>query len=129
MALASRLASCFHGGELLVFTGGMGVGKTTFCRGFAQGLGLADEVSSPSYAIVHFYRGNPSLAHFDAWRIENEDDLETAGFYDYLDQGSIVALEWSEKIEHLLEEHKVTVHMRLLANGTREICIEGDCCF
>ncbi len=125
IALAKRLGASLLGGELIAFCGGMGVGKTTFCRGLAQGLGVLDEVSSPSYAIAHYYRGTPALAHFDAWRIEGLDDLEAASFFDYLDQGVVVALEWSEKIEDMLDVDKISVSIRVLPDDTREIYIEG----
>lgn len=125
MALGQRLAQGLHGGQIVAFTGGMGAGKTTFCRGLAKGLGVLDEVSSPSYALVNLYRGKPALAHFDAWRIASPEDLETAGFYEYQDQGAVLAVEWSENIAHWLEGPLVRVDIRILPDNTREICIEG----
>ncbi len=127
VALAKRLAAQLHGGELIAFTGGLGLGKTTFCQGLAQGLGVKDSVSSPTYTIANVYRGTPALAHFDAWRVEHEEDLQAAGFYDYLEQGAVVALEWSEKVAYLPPKTVIFVHFRPLENNTREICIEGAC--
>lgn len=102
VALGQQLAQVLHGGELLAFTGGLGAGKTAFCEGLAQGLGCTDPASSPTFAIVNYYRGPRPLAHFDLYRIHTEEDLYAAGFYDYLDEGAIVAAEWSENLADIL---------------------------
>lgn len=125
MALGRRLAAHLHGGEVLAFTGGLGSGKTTFCRGIAAGLGTQDPVSSPTFAIAHLYRGSPPFAHFDAYRTQGEDDLEAAGFYDYLDAGAVVAVEWSERVHHLLPPAAIRINMEVLGGASRRITIEG----
>ena len=93
VALGARMASALAPGSLVAFTGGLGAGKTAFTEGLAQGLGCTDPVSSPTFAIVNYYRGPRPLAHFDLYRISTENDLCAAGFYDYLDQGAVVAAE------------------------------------
>ncbi len=128
VALGQRMAQALRPGDLVTFTGGLGAGKTAFCQGLAQGLGCTDPVSSPTFAIVNYYRGPQPLAHFDLYRIHSEDDLAAAGFYDYLDEGAIVAAEWSENLADLLAaEHPITVELRQGADGpdTREITITG----
>ena len=96
VALGRRLAAELAPGSLIAFTGGLGAGKTAFCQGIAEGLGCTDPVSSPTFAIVNYYRGPRPFAHFDLYRIHTEVDLSAAGFYDYLDMGAVVAAEWSE---------------------------------
>ena len=102
VARGARLAAVLTPGSLVAFTGGLGAGKTAFCQGIAEGLGCTDPVSSPTFAIVNYYRGPRPLARFDLYRISTENDLCAAGFYDYLDQGAIVAAEWSEDFADLL---------------------------
>ena len=75
-ALGERLAKALHSGSLVLFTGGLGAGKTAFCEGVARGLGCTDEVSSPTFAIVNVYRGPQPFAHFDMYRISTMEDLE-----------------------------------------------------
>lgn len=87
VALGARMAAVLAPGSLVAFTGGLGAGKTAFTEGLAEGLGCTDPVSSPTFAIVNYYRGPKPLAHFDLYRISTENDLCAAGFYDYLDQG------------------------------------------
>ena len=69
--LGRRLAGTLRGGELILFTGGLGAGKTAFCQGLAQGLGCTDPVSSPTFSIVNYYRGPIPLAHFDLYRVSD----------------------------------------------------------
>ena len=124
--LASRLAKGLSGGELILFRGGLGAGKTTFCTGIATQLGCIDSVSSPTFAIVNVYRGPIPFAHFDAYRITSADDLETSGFYDYLDQGAVVAVEWSENILQWVTPPYIEVEISSTAgNEQREITIKG----
>ncbi len=126
VALGIRLAAVLTPGSIVAFTGGLGAGKTAFCEGIAAGLGCTDPVSSPTFAIVNYYRGPRPLAHFDLYRISTENDLCSAGFYDYLDQGAVVATEWSENFADLLElESPIHVDIQRLDDTTRRITIEG----
>lgn len=126
VALGKRMAAVLQPGALIAFTGGLGAGKTAFTEGLAEGLGCTDPVSSPTFAIVNYYRGPRPLAHFDLYRISNREDLETAGLYDYLDEGAVVAAEWSENFADLLAlEHPVRVDIRHAGGDERIITIEG----
>ena len=126
VALGARMAAVLAPGSLVAFTGGLGAGKTAFTEGLAEGLGCTDPVSSPTFAIVNYYRGPKPLAHFDLYRISTENDLCAAGFYDYLDQGAIVAAEWSENFADLLAlENPIRVDIQRVDENTRRITIEG----
>ena len=125
-ALGRSLAARLYPGALITFTGGLGAGKTAFCQGLAEGLGCTDPVSSPTFAIVNYYRGPRPMAHFDLYRIHTENDLAAAGFYDYLDQGAVVAAEWSENFSALLaQEDPIRVDIQIMDPSTRRITIEG----
>ena len=111
---------------VVAFRGEMGAGKTTLIREIAAVLGATDTVTSPTFAIVNYYRGPRPLAHFDLYRISTENDLCAAGFYDYLDQGAIVAAEWSENFADLLAlEQPIHVNIERVDENTRKITIEG----
>lgn len=127
VALGRQLAGRLAPGTLIAFTGGLGAGKTAFCQGLAEGLGCIDPVSSPTFAIVNYYRGPRPLAHFDLYRIHTEADLAAAGFYDYLDMGAVVACEWSENCAELLaQENPVTVDIQRVDENTRKITLGGS---
>ena len=78
---AAAFAEKLRPGDVIACRGGMGAGKTAFARGLARGLGLTDEVSSPTFALVHEYtHGNISLYHFDMYRVSGFDELYSTGF-------------------------------------------------
>ena len=117
-----RLAQELSGGMVIALFGGMGMGKTAMVRGIAAGLGLnRDEVSSPTFALVHDYGGQPSLIHFDMFRVKTWDDLYATGFFDYLDAGCILVVEWSENIEAALPEDAIRLHLNRIDDNTRTI--------
>ncbi len=111
-ALGEKIAEKLGGGEVLALFGEMGAGKTALTRGIARGLGVTVGVSSPTFALVHEYRGRLPVYHFDMYRIEGWDDLYSTGFFDYLDSGGVLIIEWSENIENALPENAVRIHLR-----------------
>lgn len=126
MSAGERVAGLLRGGDLLAYTGGMGAGKTTFTIGLAKGLGLDAWVSSPTFALVHEYEGLLPLCHFDMFRITAFDDLYSTGFFDYLDSGRVIAVEWSENIAAVLPPRHLTVDFATGEGDTRTITITGD---
>ena len=109
---------------MIAYKGGLGAGKTTFTRGLAIGLGLGDNVTSPTFALVNEYCGDINLYHFDMYRITNEDDLESSGFYDYDFENNVAAVEWSENIADFLPKNTIYITINALNETEREIIIE-----
>lgn len=108
--IAYDFAKKLKKGDIVAFFGGLGVGKTTFIRGLNDGLGINSEVSSPTFSLVNEYRGYKfSLFHFDMYRINSWEDLYSTGFFDYLDENEIVAVEWSENIENILPDNTIKI--------------------
>ncbi len=105
--LGEKLGAVLKGGEVIAYFGGLGMGKTRFTAGVARGLGIVTDVSSPTFALVHEYGGEIPLCHFDMYRINTFEDLCSTAFFDYLDNGSVLAIEWSENIENALPEDKL----------------------
>ena len=101
---AEKLAEQIEGGTVVALFGGLGMGKTAFTRGFVRGRKIDAEVSSPTFALVHEYSGDPGVYHFDMYRVESWEDLYSTGFFDYIDIGGILVIEWSENIENALPE-------------------------
>ena len=96
IALGEKLAKKLDCGTVVAFYGGLGMGKTTLISGIAKGMGLTCNVSSPTFAIVNVYGEHNELCHFDMYRVESWDDLYSTGFFDYIDMGSVLCVEWSE---------------------------------
>ena len=119
-ALGERLAAKLRGDEVIALFGGLGMGKTAFTRGLARGLGVADGVSSPTFALVNEYRGRFPVYHFDMYRVQRWDDLYSTGFFDFLGNGVLV-IEWSENIEGALPENALRVTIRRGGNDQQRI--------
>ena len=109
-ALGRRIGAMLSGNETIALFGGLGMGKTAFVRGLAEGLGIDPlEIASPTFAIVHEHEGKEkTLYHFDMYRVESWDDLYSTGFFDYLGKG-VVVTEWSENIEGALPEERIDI--------------------
>ena len=106
-----QLSAQLTGGKVVALFGGMGMGKTALVRGLAKGLGIDAEVSSPTFALVHDYGGAPSLVHFDMYRVSGWEDLYSTGFFDYLEAGAILVVEWSENIEGALPADAIKINI------------------
>jgi tRNA threonylcarbamoyladenosine biosynthesis protein TsaE len=125
VSLAEKLAGGLTPGAVLALRGGLGAGKTAFVRGLALGLGLADDVSSPTFALVHEYRqGKTPLFHFDMYRVSGYGSLCSTGFYDYLDTRGVLAIEWSENIQAYLPKSTITVTIDRIDDTLRRILLE-----
>ena len=115
--IAGTICRKLDGGTVVAFRGGLGMGKTAFVRGALKAYGNDAFVSSPTFALVHDYGGSPHIYHFDMYRVAGWDDLYSTGFFDYLNDDSVLFIEWSENIESALPEHTVFVE---IAPGERE---------
>jgi tRNA threonylcarbamoyladenosine biosynthesis protein TsaE len=98
-ALAAELAAVLPADATLALHGDMGVGKTTFVQGLAHGLGVKEHVTSPTFAIYSVFQGTSRrLVHLDAYRLENERQLEALLLEEFLASPWCLAVEWPEKI-------------------------------
>ena len=125
-AIGEELAQKLRGGDVLAFTGSLGMGKTAFTRGLARGLGCRGRVTSPTFTIVNEYEGRTPLFHFDMYRLGSSDELFDIGWDDYLARGGVCAVEWSENVEDALRDAiHITIEKDPLEPDTRRITIEG----
>ena len=126
-ALGQKLASHLAPGDVIAYFGDLGAGKTAFTRGLAQGLGITDPVTSPTYTIVNEYlSGRIPLFHFDMYRLSSSDELFDIGWEDYLSRGGVCAVEWSENVEDALQDAiRVTIEKDADEPDTRHITITG----
>lgn len=122
--LGRGLGRALKGGELLLLEGDLGLGKTVFARGIATALGVApDEVSSPSFTLVHEYKGGRvPLFHLDLYRLEmHDDDLGALGIEEILAAGGVVLVEWGEKLPPFLKRGGTTIRFHDVGEDSRRI--------
>lgn len=112
---------------LIAFYAPMGAGKTTFTKAVCESMGVpAEEISSPTFAIVNEYVGGEgqSIYHFDFYRIAKDTEALDIGLYDYLDSGCPCFMEWPENIEDLLPEETLKVRITVCEDGSRVVSWE-----
>jgi tRNA threonylcarbamoyladenosine biosynthesis protein TsaE len=125
IALGERLARELPIQGVVLLIGNLGAGKTTLAKGIVSGLGaaLADEVSSPTFTLIHDY-GQGSVYHVDLYRLNEPRELETLGLDELFDSGAPVLIEWGERFPALLPERRIEIHIRPNGADEREIQIE-----
>jgi len=122
--LGRGLGRALKGGELLLLEGDLGYGKTVFARGVAAALGIPqDEVTSPSFTLVHEYRGGRvPLFHVDLYRLDApEDEVGALGIEEILAAGGVVVVEWGEKLPPFLKRGATTIRFHDVGEGSRRI--------
>ena len=115
-AFACAYAKTLKKGDVVLLDGDMGAGKTVFAKGVAKGLGIDEEVTSPTYAYMNDYDGR--LFHYDCYRIESVEQALQLGLADYFDMGGICLIEWAQNIAPLLPP--VVKRVRIQKRGENE---------
>lgn len=121
--LGKKLSSCLKKGDLILVKGELGAGKSTLIKGIASGIGVKDEVKSPSFIIVNELEGDDViLYHIDLYRIEGKE-IFTLGFDEFLSNG-IVVIEWADKIENFLNGIDfIDINIEIINENERKINI------
>ncbi|MFN3874620.1 MAG: tRNA (adenosine(37)-N6)-threonylcarbamoyltransferase complex ATPase subunit type 1 TsaE [Flavobacteriales bacterium] len=123
--IALRILTAFPECRVFALHGELGAGKTTLIKGFCAALGVSDQSSSPSFAIVNEYRaaGGDPVYHFDLYRLKDASELEGIGFTEYVDSGRYCFIEWPELAEELLPPGTLHLTLTETANGARTIAL------
>ena len=116
---AKEYAKTLVPGDVVLLEGEMGAGKTIFVKGLAQGLGIEDEITSPTYAYMNDYGG--VLYHYDCYRLKNGAQAEALGLCDYFYAGGVCVVEWPQNIADVLPERCKFVRILKLGEKEREI--------
>ncbi len=120
-----ELASILHNGDVVVFTGCLGAGKTTFIKGIALGMRVKeDDIKSPSFTLVNEYPGPNPLYHLDLYRMKDDSELYEIGWDDYLLRDGIFLVEWGEKAHNLLPQKRIEIFMEITGSTQRKISLK-----
>lgn len=121
-ALGHKHAASLRNGSVLALVGDLGAGKTHFVKGLAAGLGHAEEVTSPTFTLLHEYAGGRlPLYHFDFYRLDSEQEALRMGLDDYLEATGVCVVEWGDKFRFLLPRDTQWIEFRTGPDDTREI--------
>ena len=121
--LGARLAAALPPDATLALHGNLGVGKTTFVQGLAQGFGIPDLVTSPTFNILHLYRSRRTLVHLDAYRLENAHQVSELMLEDFLVSPYCLAVEWPEKIAAALPADAWHLALAIEAPGRHRVAL------
>ena len=124
-ATAASILSFAPQNRVFVFYGEMGAGKTTLIKSLCKELGVTDNISSPTFAIVNEYQAvSNTIYHFDFYRLKTETEAMDMGFEEYLYSNNYCFIEWPEKIPELLPESYISIKIQVVADGARYITVE-----
>lgn len=123
--LGLELAAALEPGDIIAMVGNLGTGKTTLSKYIAEGLGVTETLSSPTFNIVKEYRsGRLPLFHFDVYRLSSGDDLVDIGAEDYLYGDGVCLIEWADIVADILPEETIVIRLEYGENeGAREVTI------
>ena len=122
--LGEKLAHRLKSGDVVALYGGLGAGKTVFVKGIAKGLGIEDDVTSPTFTFLRQYQGRLPLFHFDLYRIEDEMELYCIGLYDFAGGENVCVVEWAERAQSLFPN--IIVRFSGSGSDVRNITINED---
>jgi len=124
--LGEKIGKKLIGEEILALSGDLGGGKTTFVRGLARGLSCKCIPKSPSFVLLNIYncRDNLKLAHFDLYRLEGKNDLDSVGMNDYLGKNNTISvIEWAEKAKRRIAKDAIWIKFKHIAKDKRKVRI------
>ena len=124
--IGAALGRLLRGGEVVVLTGPFGAGKTVFAQGIADGLGIDDHLTSPSFTLANSYPsevGRPGIHHLDLYRVASIDEALTFGLEEYFEDDAVTLIEWPGEVASVLDEEAIRVELAIQEFDTRRIAI------
>ena len=123
LSLGKKLGELLQPGMLITLDGDLGAGKTTFTKGIGQGLQIKRVINSPTFTILKQYRGRLQLSHFDAYRLEGQDN--DLGFEEIFDSVGVCVVEWPEFISDILPEKRLEIQINKIDENARKFVLKA----
>ena len=126
-AVGVKIGEKIFAGTILALSGELGAGKTALCQGIACGLGVKEQIISPTFTLIHEYQdGRLPFYHMDMYRLEQESAFAQLGLEDYFNSNGIIAIEWAARLGDLLPPDHIQMVFHYLGEQQREILISYD---
>ncbi|HNX25472.1 MAG TPA: tRNA (adenosine(37)-N6)-threonylcarbamoyltransferase complex ATPase subunit type 1 TsaE [Spirochaetota bacterium] len=123
-SFAREFIKKISGKTVIALRGDLGSGKTIFTKGIADGLGIKEDITSPTFSLMETYEADIPLHHFDLYRIENINEFANLRFEEYWESEGISVIEWPEKAEGLLPEKRIDITIEYIDENRRKINVE-----
>ncbi len=124
--IGERLGRLLSKGNIICLSGDLGAGKTSFAKGIAKGLEVKDYVTSPTYTIINEYEGRLPMYHFDAYRLNNAEEMDELGYEEYFFGDGAVVLEWADIVRDIIPAERLWITiLNSRGDNTREIIMEA----
>ena len=126
MAIGSRISEKAQPGMVIAMSGGLGAGKTTLVKGIAEGLGICESVTSPSFTIINEYAdGRIPLYHMDFYRISSSEELEFIGAEELFYGDGLSVIEWKDNAEDIIPVNAVLINIEINEDNSRNVVLQG----
>lgn len=124
--LGEKLGKQLAPGDVIALFGDLGAGKTTLTRGIAVGLGLATDIHSPTFTLIHEHPGTVPLYHVDLYRLSSEEEVETLGLEEYIYSDGVTIIEWADRMKSMLPKDRLDITLRMQGDTDRELTFESE---
>lgn len=125
-SLGETIGELVEAGQIILLSGDLGAGKTVLAQGICAGLGVLEDVTSPTFNLINEYEGDLTVYHMDLYRLEKEEELYDLAIEEYLESDGVVIIEWPDLVYDLLPPDFIYIKINTLAEEEREISLEGE---
>lgn len=123
--LGKKIGAFLLPNDVIALVGPLGAGKTTLIQGIAEGMGVNDYVTSPTFIIINEYQGRMPFYHIDLYRLEDLSEIEDLGIEEYFDRGGVCVIEWAEKLKELTPQRAERIELSVVSENERKICVSS----
>lgn len=124
--LGKKIGASLKPNDIIALSGQLGAGKTTLIQGIAEGLGVKDYVTSPTFIIINEYLGRLPLYHIDLYRLDEIQDIEDLGIEEYFAKGGVCVIEWAERLGELLPNQATKINIAVISETGRQIITSAN---
>lgn len=128
LTLGRKIGNYLNSGDIICLIGKLGTGKTHLTKGIAEGLGIKDTITSPTFTIVNEYTGRLKLYHFDVYRVNDPDEIDNLGFDEYIFGDGVCVIEWADYIKELIPAEYLSIEIKkdsIINLNSREIILNS----
>ena len=122
--LGAEIGRAAKPGDVIALFGELGTGKTAITRGIACGLGITEDITSPTFSLMEMHEGDIPLYHFDLYRIENDSEFNNLCFEEYWENDGVSVIEWAERALSRLPEERININIEYIDSKCRRITVE-----